>query len=256
MSSRAGRGAGRAWPGPIPWRFGATREEAAAAQAQTPGGGTAGNERLTGSTGLLLVLLLAAEGVTILFLGALLPEHIFIGMLLIPPVALKIGSTSYRMVRYYGRSPTYRAKGPPQILLRAMAPVLVLSTLAVLGTGVGLIVVGPGHETLLTLHTASFIVLAAFITVHALAYALRIPWLASADWRRTAGRPRLRGGGARRALVIGSLLAGLVLGAIVLGYAGAWTHRDRHERTERAESVPPPLRTAGLTYMPRMSLWS
>jgi hypothetical protein len=253
MSSRAGRGPGRAWLGPIRWRFGPTREEAVAAQAQTGGGGTAGNERLTGSTSLLLLLLLAAEGVTILFLGPLLPEHIFIGMVLIPPVALKLGSTGYRMVRYYGGSPTYRAEGPPRIALRAMAPVLVLSTLALLGTGVGLIVVGPGHETLLTLHKASFVVWVAFIAVHALAYVLRIPWLASADWRRTPGRARLRGGGARRALVIGSLLAGVVLGAIVLGYSGAWTHRDRDERAERAESVPAPLRTAGLTYMPRMS---
>ena len=54
--------------------------------------------------------------------------------------------------------------------------------------------------------------------------------LASADWRRTNGRPRLPGGRARRVIVIGSLLAGIVLGAIVLGYSGAWTHRDRHAR--------------------------
>ena len=214
----------------ILWQIGAGREEVLAGDGEARGGGTAGNERLTGSTALLLLLLLAAEGVTILFLGPLLPEHIFIGMVLIPPVALKLGSTGYRMVRYYGGSPRYRSKGPPPLVLRAVAPGVVLSTLAVLGTGVALIVAGPGHDTLLTLHTASFIVWIAFTSVHVLAYVLRIPRLASADWRRTNGRPRLRGGRARRVLVIGSLLAGIVLGAIVLGYSGAWTHRDRDAR--------------------------
>jgi hypothetical protein len=245
MSSRAGRRAGRAWPrvgvglGRGLWQIGAGREEVLARDREARGGGTAGNERLTGSTALLLLLLLAAEGVTILFLGPLLPEHIFIGMVLIPPVALKLGSTGYRMVRYYGGSPRYRTKGPPHLVLRAVAPGVVLSTLAVLGTGVALIVAGPGHDTLLTLHTASFIVWISFTSVHVLAYVLRIPRLAFADWRRPTGRPRLRGGRARLVLVIGSLLAGIVLGAIVLGYSGAWTHRDRHGRDAEA-----PLRAA------------
>ena len=46
------------------------------------------------------------------------------------------------MVRYYGGSSAYRGKGPPALVLRVIAPVVVLSTLAVLGTGVGLIVEG------------------------------------------------------------------------------------------------------------------
>ena len=40
---------------------------------------TAGNERLTATTALLLLVLLAAEGVTILAIGPLLSEHIVIG---------------------------------------------------------------------------------------------------------------------------------------------------------------------------------
>ena len=51
----------------------------------------------------MLLVLLAVEGVTILFLRPLLSVHIFVGMLLIPPVALKLGSTGYRFVRYYQR---------------------------------------------------------------------------------------------------------------------------------------------------------
>jgi len=59
-----------------------------------------------------------------------------IGMVLIPPVALKLGSTGYRFARYYLGSPVYRAKGPPLLPLRLLAPVLVLTTLLVFATGV------------------------------------------------------------------------------------------------------------------------
>jgi hypothetical protein len=39
--------------------------------------------------------------VTIVGIGQLLNVHLFLGMLLIGPVALKMGSTGYRFVRYY-----------------------------------------------------------------------------------------------------------------------------------------------------------
>ena len=55
--------------------------------------GAEGNERLTGATAVVLLGLLAVEGVTILFLRRLLPVHVFLGMLLIPPVALKLLGT-------------------------------------------------------------------------------------------------------------------------------------------------------------------
>ena len=56
--------------------------------------------------------------------------HAFVGMLLIPIVALKAASTAWRFMRYYGRGEEYVRRGPPHIVLRALvAPVLVLSTL-------------------------------------------------------------------------------------------------------------------------------
>ena len=54
------------------------------------------NARLTGMTALVLLLLLAVEGYTILRVGADLTLHVVIGMILVPPVLLKIGSTSWR----------------------------------------------------------------------------------------------------------------------------------------------------------------
>jgi hypothetical protein len=88
-------------------------------------GGTLGNARLTGSAGLILLLLLFVEGVTVLLLRPLLSVHVFVGMLLIPPVGLKLASTGYRFARYYTNSPTYRREGPPQLLLRVIAPFVV-----------------------------------------------------------------------------------------------------------------------------------
>ena len=51
-------------------------------------GGVAGNARLTAIVAVALLALLAAEGVTIPFIGKWLGPHMFIGLLLVPPVAI------------------------------------------------------------------------------------------------------------------------------------------------------------------------
>jgi hypothetical protein len=100
-----------------------------------PSGGPERNERLTATTAALLVVLLAAEGVTILFIRPLLTLHIFLGVVLIPPVALKLASSGYRFVRYYTGDASYRFKGPPRLFMRLLAPVLVASTAIVFTSG-------------------------------------------------------------------------------------------------------------------------
>ncbi|MGZ6624610.1 MAG: hypothetical protein ACXVE8_03320, partial [Solirubrobacteraceae bacterium] len=62
------------------------------------GGGTEGNERLTVLTGALLIVLLAVLGITIVRIGQLLWLHLFLGLVLIGPVALKLASTGYRFM--------------------------------------------------------------------------------------------------------------------------------------------------------------
>ena len=57
--------------------------------------------------------------------------HLFVGMLLIGPVALKMASTGYRFLRYYTGNVAYRRKGPPELVLRLIGPIVVLSTVAV-----------------------------------------------------------------------------------------------------------------------------
>jgi len=121
-------------------------------------GGAVGNARLTALSGAMLLVLLAIEGATIPFLGSLLSVHIFVGMLLLGPVALKLASTGYRFARYYSQAREYVEAGPPAPLMRVLVgPVLVLSTLTLFTTGV-LLIASPQRGTVLGLHKASFVV--------------------------------------------------------------------------------------------------
>ena len=202
--------------------FGARRRR----RARLFAGGTAGNEQLTAATGVVLIAMLAALGVTIVAIARLLDAHMFIGMLLIGPVALKIASTGYRFLRYYASDPAYRAKGPPWIVMRAIAPVVVLSTIVVFATGVALLLVGPGDRgTLTLLHKASFIVWVAFTALHVLGHVLELP--AALRVRRTLD-DRGSGLGARAILLASALVVGLVLALLATGRFGAWAHYHHH----------------------------
>jgi hypothetical protein len=184
-------------------------------------GGTAGNERLTAMTALVLLPLLALEGVTVLFLRPLLSVHVFVGMLLIPPVALKVASTGYRFVRYYtGRKP-YRRRGVPHLVHRLLAPGLLAATVGLFASGVALIVRGPGSPLVLTLHKASFVVWIAFAGVHVLMHVLHLPRLVRADWRPS---DRLRGAGMRAGLVLAVLGGGVILAVLTFPLAHSWLH--------------------------------
>src|SRR5579875_2607538 len=132
--------------------------------------GVAGNARLTAATGTLLTLLLLVEGFTILDVRGYITLHAAVGLVLIGPVALKSASTMYRFARYYtGRAP-YVRKGPPHIVLRVLGPLVVLTTLAVLGTGVVLLTDHGSSGTWVSLHQASFIAWIVVTGVHFLGH--------------------------------------------------------------------------------------
>jgi hypothetical protein len=167
-------------------------------------GGPAGNERLTATTAVLLLLLLAAEGVTILFIRPLLTLHMFLGVTLIPPIGLKLASTGYRFVRYYTGSANYRLKGPPRIVMRLLAPVLVASTVAVFGSGVVLLATGRRAGMWVGLHKTTFAVWLAVASVHVLVYIWRLPTLV---FDRRAPGFAVRAGLVAAVLVVGLWLA-------------------------------------------------
>jgi hypothetical protein len=135
------------------------------------GGGPDGNEVLTTATGIVLLVLLAALGVTIVFIGRLLSEHLFLGLLLLGPIALKMASTGYRFSRYYTGDRAYVEKGPPWTPLRLTAPLVVLTTLVVFLTGIVLLAVGPLHrDPWLLMHKVSFFLWLAVTAVHVLGH--------------------------------------------------------------------------------------
>ncbi len=196
------------------------------------GGGIDGNERLTGATGVVLIVLLAAIGVTILRIRSLTSAHLFLGLMLIPPVALKMASTGYRFARYYTRDPTYRARGAPSTALRLIAPVVVLSTIAVFATGVALLIAGPGAAGYLrALHKASFVVWIGFTAIHVLGH---LPDLQKTFLTEGAGRVQynsLAAGGVGRAISLaGVLLAGIVIAILLVPHFGGWSHLEAFRR--------------------------
>ncbi|HEY2054757.1 MAG TPA: hypothetical protein VGH14_12560 [Solirubrobacterales bacterium] len=186
-------------------------------------GGVAGNARLTAAVAVTLLVLLAAEGVTIPFIGKWLGPHMFIGLLLVPPVALKMGSTGYRFVRYYTHDEPYVRNGPPQIILRLLAPAVVLTTVALFATGVALLFVSPPSNTLVLVHKVSFIAWVVFMSLHVLGHLLELPRLASADWRRNGPREaRLAGAGMRVTAVGAAIAVGVPLGFLALSAGRSW----------------------------------
>jgi len=189
-----------------------------------PADGVVGNERLTALTGTVLLAGFAVEGFTILSLRGLLTLHIFLGMLLIGPVALKISSTVYRFARYYSGAAPYVRKGPPAPLLRVLGPFTILTSLAVLGTGVMLAVTGPGRGSWLLLHKASFILWFGVMVIHVLAYAWRLPRILLGH-PEGAARLRLRGEAVRWLLVGAALLGGLLIALLTIHLATPWDAR-------------------------------
>ena len=189
------------------------------------GGGSDGNEQLTTVTGAILIVLLAIIGFTIPQLRQFIWVHLFVGLLLIGPVALKMASTGYRFVRYYTRNAEYRRKGPPEIALRVMAPIVVLSTVGVFVTGIGLLIVGPtDRNPMLLLHKVTFIVWVVFMSLHVLghlpAVARALGLGARTETQRVGGTPGTAG---RWIALTGAMVGGLVLAVVLIPEFAAWT---------------------------------
>jgi hypothetical protein len=154
--------------------------------------------------------------------------HVLVGALLIGPVLLKIASTGYRFVRYYTGSLPYVRKGPPSPVLRLLGPFVILTSVAVLGTGIVLGIVGPGNGQWMFLHKASFILWFGVMTIHVLNYAPRLPRLLSArpDGRGATsiggGTMSAPGGAARWLGLAVSLAVGIGVAAIAMHMSAKW----------------------------------
>jgi hypothetical protein len=183
----------------------------------------AGNERLTAMTGAILLVLFVAECFTLLNLGKLLTLHFFLGMLLLGPVGLKVGSTLWRFTRYYTGSAAYVRRGPPAPLQRVTGPFVILTTFAVLGTGFMLLVAGggPGGGPWIQLHHMSFLLWALVILIHLGSYVPRLPRILSGQPAERA-RTVLAAQATRWLLLCGSLALGLVLAFATYHLSAQW----------------------------------
>jgi hypothetical protein len=191
---------------------------------QDPAAGPEGNEHLTAITGVVLLIGFAVEGLTVLEIHRLIWLHFVVGFLLIGPVLLKIGSVMYRFARYYTRSEPYVRKGPPAPLLRILGPLVVLTSVAVLGTGVMLAVVGPAEQgNWMFLHKASFVLWFGVMTIHVVAYAPRLPRILLGGRAGTRPGRAAPPGSPARYLALGCALAGGVLvAALAMHLSNAW----------------------------------
>jgi hypothetical protein len=187
-------------------------------------GGATGNELLTTVTGAVLIVLLAVIGITIIRLGPLLSVHLFVGLMLVGPLMLKLASTGYRLVGYYTGNPRYRSKGAPPTPLRLIAPIVVISTMTVMASGIALLFVGPqSRHTLLPIHKVSFFIWVAFTSIHVLGHLPTLLQGLRADYSPARLGGHATDGRAGRVLSLASaLVLGVVIAILLIPQFGPW----------------------------------
>jgi hypothetical protein len=138
-------------------------------------------------------------------------------MLLLGPVALKLGSVGYRFARYYAGGEEYTRSGPPLPVMRFfVAPILVASTITLFATGVLLLAV-PQRGTVLLLHKASFIVWIAATAIHVLVYLKRALRHIASDLLSPSSAGRM----SRLLLLVGATI-GLIVALSTYSLAQPW----------------------------------
>lgn len=144
-----------------------------------------GNTRLTSLLGLIIFIELFVIGLTVPAIGQLFTLHAIVGYLLVVPILLKLTSTGYRFFSYYFKNKRYAAAGPPRIALRIVAPLLVISTVVVMVSGIVLMVIGPysASEPLWkTIHQVSFVLWFVIMALHVVSYISKAVYQGGAEF--------------------------------------------------------------------------
>lgn len=184
-----------------------------------------GNERMIALVGTVLLVLIGVEIVIAAKMRVLMPIHIFVGVLLTFPLFVKIGSTGYRFLRYYTGSPAFVQKGPPRLVMRLLAPLLLLASLSLVTSGIILSLLSPTNGWsvwVLRLHALSVMCWLPLLALHVGVYIWRVPLLLLADWQKRATR-RVPGREWRYAGTFVALLAGVGAAALFLPLTTSWT---------------------------------
>jgi uncharacterized membrane protein YhaH (DUF805 family) len=167
-----------------------------------------------------------------------------LGVLLVPVALLKTGSTGWRIARYYTGNRPYRAAGPPPMILRVLGPLVILSTLGVLGSGLALIAVGQGTSertwltvlgqqvSAVTLHQVLFIAFGVLTGLHLLARIVPAIQLTTGRTHDEAGTGA-PGKGPRALILVMTLAAAAVAAALILPTAHGWQQGAHHAERGR-----------------------
>jgi hypothetical protein len=156
------------------------------------------NTRITVITAAVLLVMLAGEGVTIVFIGRLLYWHEVLGLILIAPVLVKLASVGWRFARYYRGTAEYVAYGPPHPFLRyVVGPVSVITTVGVFASGVALIVFHIHHGIVVGIHKVSFVIWLGAMSLHVLAHIQKV-WALTSGHEARPLRPQPHGHPPRR----------------------------------------------------------
>lgn len=182
-----------------------------------------GNARLTAAVGLLVTVPVLVEVASVLLgVHTFMSVHVFVGLVLIPIVVLKLGTTGWRFVRYYARNRAYVEEGPPQIAMRLLAPLFVLATVVLFGSGVAMgFLHGHGLEIARRLHGPASVVWLLLLGLHVLVYLGRA-WRHTMGDVRPAARSLVRGRVSRACVVVAIVIAGLALAGATVPAQHRW----------------------------------
>jgi|SRR5579884_2495107 hypothetical protein len=216
------------------------------AKPEPDGSGPRANRRVTALTGLLVLPLAALVLLTGLLFGSLWHVHYFLAFLLLPLVLLKVGSTTYRMVRYYLRSGLYRFIRPPYPLARVTSPLLVVSVVLLFVSGIAMWATHSRRDPWGWLHTDAAIAFSCLVALHLGMYVPEALRAAGDDLKSepVASAPHRRD----RLAVIGvAAAAGLVLAVATIGFSQfpARAHRERHAQATTPGAAADPTTTSG-----------
>ena len=199
-----------------------------------------GNERLTAAVGVVLLILTVVELATIpLGVHRFMSLHVFVGFVLIPPVLLKLASTGWRFARYYTRNQTYMLRGPPQVGMRLLAPLIVAATIVLFGSGVAMGIV---HGHVLTvarrLHGPVSVAWIVLVGVHVLVY-LKRALVSSVEDVAPSSRAAVPGASVRAYVLTTAVVSGIAIGAATVPAQHHWVNLPRnHRRHDRNATAP------------------
>jgi hypothetical protein len=206
-----------------------------------PGKSVEGNARLTANTALVLLVLFVVQlGTVVIGVKTHVTPHVVVGLLLVPPLLVKIAAVSWRFIRYYRHDPAYKRKGPPAPLMRVLGPLLLLVTIVLFVSGIVLLLApsafGGPHGIMFHVHDFSFYLWLLLVLAHVAGHARDLRSLAFRDWGRRA-RAAVPGSVLRQSVVLASLAAGLALALALVGQVGAFQSAVHHAATPPGHSA-------------------